>query len=54
MNDKVISMIVMNIISRRFEDLNEEERREYLREHPESRWNPGKARRPRRKLRKRR
>ena len=49
---KNIKNIVNQIISRKFEDLNDKERREYLREHEESRWNPGKSRTPSKKRRK--
>lgn len=45
--------IIDLVIARKFEDMSEKERRQYLREHQESRWNPGKARVPPRKRYKR-
>ena len=48
---KNIITIANQIISRKFEDLNDQERREYLRDHQDSRWNPGKSRTPSKKRR---
>lgn len=53
MNRLMIVKITNEILSRKFEDLNDNERREYLREHNESRWVPGKSRMPKRKKKKR-
>ena len=53
MNKQKISKIAEEIIAREFEDLNDNERREYLRDHPDSRWNPGQAKLPPKKKRRR-
>ena len=50
---KSVKQIAKEIIARTFEDMNDNERREYLRDHPDSRWAPGKGKLPRRKPRRR-
>jgi len=52
-NKVIVMHMAKNILARQFEDMNDKERTEYLREHQDSRWNPGKAQLPRKKLRKR-
>lgn len=54
MNRANLKSIAKEILARPFAEMNDDERREYLREYDKSRWNPGQGRTPPRKRRKKR
>ena len=51
MNKIKIAQMATEILAREFANMNDDERRDYLRDHQDSRWNPGKSKLPRTKPR---
>ena len=46
MNKKFIIVVAKKILARAFSEMNLLERREYLKDHDQSRWRPGKSKIP--------